>query len=93
MDIQRKTMTFIFGLGADKYEGAFLFFSEEPNDYKIIKTITDYDSLTHVFTVEFTNGDVQQISDKIRIGVVFTDDPFHRKLKRAVNQRRPRIKW
>lgn len=36
---------------------------------KIVEEFVDYDSITHNFIIKFTNGDIQEISDKIKFEV------------------------
>lgn len=57
---------------------------------KVIKDILDYDSITHVFNVEFENGDIQQLSDKTRYKVEFPTSTLDTKVRRRPNKRRGR---
>ena len=36
---------------------------------KTIEEFIDYDSITHTFMIKFTNGDIQEISDKLKFTV------------------------
>jgi len=69
MATQRKNMMFL--MLSNNYIGTTVHFEDE--DSKVIKDILDYDSLTHVFTVEFENNDIQQISDKLRYLIELPD--------------------
>lgn len=82
MDTQHKNIMFL--VLKDIYVGTKIYLKDE--DPKIIKDILDYDSLTHVFHVEFTNGDRQQISDKTRFKVEFADADIHEKVKQTPNK-------
>lgn len=62
--IGRRNITFLML----KYSGNLENFVMIDNDglESTISDVIDYDALTHVYTVEFTNGEILQISDKNR---------------------------
>ena len=36
---------------------------------KTVEEMIEYDSMTHTFTLKFTNGDIQELSDKLRFPI------------------------
>ena len=52
---------------------------------KTISEFIDYDSMTHSFTIEFTNGDIQEISDKLKFEIVID---ANNKAKKNPNKKR-----
>ena len=38
---------------------------------KTVDEFVDYDSMTHTFILKFTNGDIQEISDKMKFEVEY----------------------
>lgn len=83
MATQLKNLMFL--MLTNNYIGATI---ELEEGTKVIEDILDYDSLTHVFIVQFTNGDIQQISDKLRVKVILADAIIDSKVRVKPNIKR-----
>lgn len=85
---QRKNLMFLALTG--NLIGTTVLFEDENNTIlkQTVKSIIDYDSQTRVFTIEFTNGNIEYIPDKTRYLVIVATKEVHDKIKRKPNRKK-----
>ena len=69
-------------------EGSKIYVYED--DIEVLKTVSEfikYDSMTHTFILEFDNGDIQELSDKIMFDVEFSDIEYQTQSKKPNKKR------
>jgi len=87
---QRKNLMFL--ALTNNLIGTIILFENEDKSIveQEVKEVIDYDSQTRVFTIEFTNGNIEYIPDKTRYLVKVKTKELHDIIRKKPNRKKRR---